>query len=863
MRWAVRVAIGLVVALSVLAWAPRFSEADATVTAIGRLVFRKYGPQVVEVGIRRARVEMCDEDSPFGCGLMAVGETDDNGYFSLTGTAGDAFGGNPDIVVKVIAQSDAGTVEWAGLTGGVFCFKAGPVNDRPHGSTVDFGTLSPVNGLHCTTGGDVDQEDGAWELHNALVEAHQFMRHFTLGAPGREMPSVKVRWPADRTAYDRPDVFSSPNGTIWMGNLASADKYFMKQYGHHVLQHFADNPVPNFNNGSCDSQTDIFGIETGRCRWRSENGAIHWTEGFPIFLSEVLTRFWGHEGFGGWHIGPGPHPHLDEAFHLVPEVTATILWNLVGWATAGATVGMDTDGDNHDANNSVDRVSVGFETIWDVLVHFDPSGDATHNHAQSIQEFWSGMAALYPDLANRVSAVYHESHVVMPAANLKVNMVNASPALVTRGGALTVSDATVNAGAVNVGEQSTTQFFLSTDTAFGPGDIAIGQRTVPNLLPSQDSGASTALTIPSSVPYGAYYVIACADGPGVIFESNEADNCRASGATVQVAEGAVAPGLPTGLGQFKADGTAVPLGAWLNQTTVVLRFTMTDGNGSDQLTPEVEIKAVGTAFNGSGLRAGAPVPSSGAPVQGIVTATGLANQKYHWRARVKDAGGHVSGWVSFGGNGETSGDFAIDTGAPTGSVKIDTGAQWTNEPAVSLKLVCSDSKSGCGNMQLSNDNRSFTAPEPFAANRAWTLTPGDGQKTVYVRYIDGIGNVSKSYQDAITLDTAGPAVGAVTSTPSSFRPALGETTTIRIPVSDQLSGSCSLKIRILGAAGFVAKTVNKTAACSPSGSTVSLTWDGKAASGALVPAGAYFIEVTATDQAGNAGAVSNGNVAVQ
>jgi hypothetical protein len=43
MRWAGRVVLELWVALSVLTWAPRFGEAaDATVTATGRFVFRKF-----------------------------------------------------------------------------------------------------------------------------------------------------------------------------------------------------------------------------------------------------------------------------------------------------------------------------------------------------------------------------------------------------------------------------------------------------------------------------------------------------------------------------------------------------------------------------------------------------------------------------------------------------------------------------------------------------------------------------------------------------------------------------------------------------------------------------------------------------
>ena len=114
--------------------------------------------------------------------------------------------------------------------------------------------------------------------------------------------------------------------------------------------------------------------------------------------------------------------------------------------------------------------------------------------------------------------------------------------------------------------------------------------------------------------------------PGVIFESNESDNCMASSTTVQIVGASVAPGLPTGLGQFKADGTTdLPVGAWTNQTTVVLRFTMTDASPTDSLVPEVEIKPVTTAFTGIGLRAGSPVASTGGPVQGSVTVTGLSD----------------------------------------------------------------------------------------------------------------------------------------------------------------------------------------------------------------------------------------------
>jgi hypothetical protein len=388
---------------------------------------------------------------------------------------------------------------------------------------------------------------------------------------------------------------------------------------------------------------------------------------------------------------------------------------------------------------------------------------------------------------------------------------------------------------------------------------------VPNLVAGRADRESTAVVIPVSVPPGTYYVGACADAPGAIFESTESDNCTASGPTIQVVEPPVAPALPSGLGQFKADGTtALPAGAWISQTTAVMRFTMADASLADSLVPEVEIKPVTTAFNGSGLRAGSPVASSGAPVQGTVTVTGLSNGvSYHWRARVRDAAGQVSGWASFGGNPETSRDVAVDTTPPSGSIKIDGGAAWSDSPSVSLRLTCSDALSGCGAMQLSNDGAAFTPPEPFAATRTWTLAGGDATKTVYVRYLDRAGNVSKTFRDTIALDTTGPVLGAITATPDPFAPQLGQATTIRIPVSDNLSVSCSLRIRILNAAGGLVKSIARTVTCPAAGATTSVVWDGRNAAGARVPPGTYTIEVTATDRAGNAGAVARGSVVAQ
>jgi len=99
-----------------------------------------------------------------------------------------------------------------------------------------------------------------------------------------------------------------------------------------------------------------------------------------------------------------------------------------------------------------------------------------------------------------------------------------------------------------------------------------------------------------------------------------------------------------------------------------------------------------------------------------------------------------------------------DTTAPTGSILINGDAAFTTSTAVTLTLSATDAGSGIAQMQFSNDNVTWSAPEAYATSKAWTLTTGDGIKTVYARFIDNAGNVSIAYNDTIILDTTAPTV---------------------------------------------------------------------------------------------------------
>ncbi len=121
--------------------------------------------------------------------------------------------------------------------------------------------------------------------------------------------------------------------------------------------------------------------------------------------------------------------------------------------------------------------------------------------------------------------------------------------------------------------------------------------------------------------------------------------------------------------------------------------------------------------------------------------------------------------IDAAGNAETmkTGTWTIHaTPDLVASVKINNGAKATGNSAVTLTLSAFDPV-GIATMQFSNDGISYTVEEPYTVSKAWTLLPGDGNKTVYVRFRDkslGGGNLYAPVTAQITLDTVAPVTTA-------------------------------------------------------------------------------------------------------
>ena len=107
--------------------------------------------------------------------------------------------------------------------------------------------------------------------------------------------------------------------------------------------------------------------------------------------------------------------------------------------------------------------------------------------------------------------------------------------------------------------------------------------------------------------------------------------------------------------------------------------------------------------------------------------------------------------------------------APTGTVRINGNDLVANVPSVTVTLSAVSAAGPVTQMQFSKDGVHYFPFEPFATTRALTLTPGDGLKTIYVRFKDSAGNVSTTtISDTITLTTGTIAInGGATITGSA------------------------------------------------------------------------------------------------
>lgn len=173
--------------------------------------------------------------------------------------------------------------------------------------------------------------------------------------------------------------------------------------------------------------------------------------------------------------------------------------------------------------------------------------------------------------------------------------------------------------------------------------------------------------------------------------------------------------------------------AYTTTSNVTLNFNATDNSGVSELIVSESSSFTGTSW------------TSYVSTMGYTLSAGEGGKTVY--AKFRDIYQNPSQIVSD--------SIIYDKTAPAGSISINSGEERAHTQDVTLTLLAQDQTSGMYQMVISND-ASFTGAtwEAYAPTKAWVLSSGEGEKTVYVKYKDKAGNVSGAYSDKIILEKA-------------------------------------------------------------------------------------------------------------
>lgn len=143
-------------------------------------------------------------------------------------------------------------------------------------------------------------------------------------------------------------------------------------------------------------------------------------------------------------------------------------------------------------------------------------------------------------------------------------------------------------------------------------------------------------------------------------------------------------------------------------------------------------------------------------------------------------------------SGVFSDSIVLDTTPPSGAISINDNSKYTNKAVITLKFSAVDNGSGLAQMCFSNDNKTWTSPQAYAATEQWTLAPSEGTKTVYAKFRDIAGNWSAAISKSIIYDVSGPK-GSISVNKNAIS-TVSYAVTLTLSASDTYSGAAQMQL---------------------------------------------------------------------
>jgi len=94
--------------------------------------------------------------------------------------------------------------------------------------------------------------------------------------------------------------------------------------------------------------------------------------------------------------------------------------------------------------------------------------------------------------------------------------------------------------------------------------------------------------------------------------------------------------------------------------------------------------------------------------------------------------------------------------SPEGTISINGGALATTSSTVTLSLAWTATGASVASVRVRNAGESFGSWISLASSMSWTLTSGEGSRTVEVQYLDADGLTSRIESDSIVVDQTSP-----------------------------------------------------------------------------------------------------------
>jgi subtilase family serine protease len=545
------------------------------------------------------------------------------------------------------------------------------------------------------------------------------------------------------TGNSRIQKFDSDgNFLLKWGAEGTGDGYFLEPYrvavdaaGHVYVADTGNNRIQKFDAegnflgkwgspGSDDGQFNFptsLGIEVGGNVYVADANN-HRIQKFDAGGNFILK--WGSEGTApgeffyprGVATRPGGILYVSDQtgriqkFWFPPDLIVTSMSNFPPAVAPGASFGMAATTENQgegdavasrtDLYLSLDTVKDGADLpIGSNAVHVLPPG-AKFAGLGPVTVPATAAAGLYyllacaddtgvvaeSDESNNCFASATQMRVTRP--DLVETAVSDPPPTAAQGSSFQITDTVSNQGDAPAGS-SVTRYYLSLDAAKSAGDIPLlGTRPVPGIPAGTSSPPGTVTAaVPQGTPPGSYFLLACADDTNLVSESDESNNCLASGTRVQI-------GLPD---LVEISVSSSPASASPGSAISVTDTAKNQGSGAAAASTTRFYLSADTAKSAtdvllSGTRSVGPL-AAGAPSSGTVTVTipsSTTPGQYYLLACADDLGQVTEGneannCIASSGTLEVTGPDLVETSvvdpppqAPSGS-EIQVGDTVTNQ----------------------------------------------------------------------------------------------------------------------------------------------------------------------------------------